>query len=219
MCIPGPGTGEVGELSYTNAYDGPLAGRPGSYGATSGWLDTGTSTEEISRTDPWSNDGEKAAVLGGQGYYSLAFSTLPLAQSVRIAGSAELEGYFSLLGPISGTHITPILVDIDANDRYKTIQRGFLNVDYRDGLESSAGAPSGMFRADVEFLPEDYVVPAGHRIGMILQSSNTVWALPGNPAGFTSVHLGGEDFSGSMLHLPLVDVASDQQVFSDWPKP
>lgn len=219
VCIPGPGTGEVGELSYTNAYDGPLAGRPGSYGAASGWLDTGTSTEEISRTDPWSNDGEKAAVLGGQGYYSLAFSTTPLGRDVRIAGSAELEGYFSLLGPITGTHITPILVDIDANDRYKTIQRGFLNVDYREGLESSAGAPSGMFRADVEFLPEDYVVPAGHRIGMILQSSNTVWALPGNPGGFTNVFLGGDDFDGTVLHLPLVDVAAGDPVFSDWPKP
>ena len=60
--VPGPGTGEVGELSYEQRWDGPLpGGRGGFYGPTSGWLDTGLATEDISRNDPWSNDGNPGA--------------------------------------------------------------------------------------------------------------------------------------------------------------
>ncbi len=215
--VPGPGTGEVGELSDTNRWDGPLTGRSGSYGVSSGWLDTGASTEEVSRNDPWSNDGQALGVLGGQGYYSLAFSTTPLLRDVRIAGSAVLDGYFAnVSGLYGGTHLTPVLVDIEPDGTMHTIQRGFLNTDYREGLEEAVGPQLGMFHAEVEMLPEDYEVPEGNRIGVILQSSNTVWAVPGNPAGFVNVLLGDEGFDGTRLHLPLVDVADGEQVFADW---
>ena len=207
VTVPGPGTGEVGELSYDNRWDGPLpGGRGGFYGATSGWMDTGTSTEEISRNDPWSNDGNPGTGPGGQGYYSLAFQTPPLTEAAHIAGSAVLEGQFDYL-PVAGATLTPILVDIDEDGNYSTIQRGFLNIDYRNGRDKQAPAPTledSRINATVKFLPEDYTVPEGHRIGLILQSSNTVWALPGNPAGFVQVFLGGEDEPGTQLHLPLV---------------
>jgi X-Pro dipeptidyl-peptidase len=223
VCVPGPGTGEVGELSYTNRYEGPLAGRSGSYGATSGWLDTGVTGEEVAANDPWSNDGQKLDVLGGQGYYSLAFATTPLIREVQIAGSAVLEGYYSFIAA-DGAGLTPILVAMDPGGDHEVIQRGFLNTDYREGLASSAGTASGWVRADVRFLPEDYTVPEGHRIGVILTSSNSVWAVAGTPAGFVSVGLapdvgGLETATGTVLHLPLVDVAPDEQVFDDWPSP
>lgn len=221
VCIPGPGTGEVGELSYSNRWQGALAGRSGSYGATSGWLDTGLTGEEIATSDPWSNDGQKLDVVGGQGYYSLAFSTTPLTRDVQIAGSAVLEGYYNFIAA-SGAGLTPVLVDIGPDDAYQVIQRGFLNTDYRDGLESNAGVAQGWVRADVTFFPEDYTVPEGHRIGVILTSSNSVWTVPGTPAGFVSVGLapgvgGMETETGTVLHLPLVDVAPDERVFVDWP--
>jgi X-Pro dipeptidyl-peptidase len=221
VCIPGPGTGEVGELSYDNRFDEPLAGRSGKYNPTSGWLDTGVTGEELATNDPWSNDGQKLDKLGGQGYYSLAFSTTPLTRDVQIAGSAVLEGYFNFIRA-QGAGLTPILVDIAPNDDYKVIQRGFLNTDYRDGLAKSAGPASGWVRADVEFFPEDYTVPEGHRIGVIVTSSNSVWTVPGNPAGFVSVGLGPKigglpTETGTMLHLPMVGVAPGERVFTDWP--
>ncbi len=230
VTVPGPGTGEVGELSYSNAFEGPLAGRDGEYGITSGWLDTGLTGEEVATRDPWSNDGQKLDTLGGQGYYSLHFSTTPLTRDVRIAGSAVLEGYFNYLATVGAT-LTPILVDIDPNDRMKVIQRGFLNLDYRDGLEETAPNAQGWIRADVTFFPEDYTVPEGHRIGMILTSSNPVWTVPGNPAGFVSVGLGPskhlpgstaeklQTATGTVLHLPFVDVDEDERVFEDWARP
>jgi X-Pro dipeptidyl-peptidase len=213
VTVPGPGTGEVGELSYENRWDGPLpGGRGGAYGPTSGWLDTGLATEELSRNDPWSNEGNAGPGPGGQGYYSLAFQTTPLTEAVHIAGSALLEGRFNV-PPVPGATLTPVLVDIDEQDRYTTIQRGFLNLDYRDGLET-AKPPSGWVDATVRFLPEDYTVPEGHRIGVILQSSNSVWALPGTPAGFVSVGLGGPDDPGTRLHLPLV--GASERIHADF---
>lgn len=205
VTVPGPGTGEVGELSYENRWNGPLpGGRGGSYGPTSSWVDTGLATEEISRNDPWSNDGKPGQGPGGQGYYSLAFQTPPLTEAAQIAGSAVLEGKFNV-PPVPGASLTPILVAIDPSGKYTTIQRGFLNLDYRNGRGSKAPTPSGWINATVTFLPEDYTVPQGHRIGLILQSSNAVWAVPGNPAGFVSVGLGGENDPGTRLHLPLVN--------------
>lgn len=189
------------------AGSGPLpGGRRGVYGPTSGWLDTGLATEEISRNDPWSNDGNPGEGPGGQGYYSLAFQTPPLTEGGHIAGSAVLEGRFNYL-PVAGATLTPILVDIDEDDRYRTIQRGFLNIDYRDGLGSQAPTPSGWIDATITFLPEDYTVAEEHRLGVLLQSSNAVWAVPGNPAGFVSVFLSGTDHAGTRLHLPLVSAS------------
>jgi X-Pro dipeptidyl-peptidase len=221
--VPGPGTGEVGELSYTNSFSGPLAGRSGSYGPTSGWLDTGLTGEEIATRDPWSNDGQKLDVLGGQGYYSLAFSTTPLTRDVQIAGSTVLEGYFNFIAA-DNAGLTPVLVAIDPSNNYKVIQRGFLNTNFRKGLDKDAGPAMGWVRADVTFFPEDYTVPKGHRIGLILTSSNSVWTVPGTPAGFVSVGLGPKPGglptdTGTVLHLPVVGVGDGERLFEDWPKP
>jgi X-Pro dipeptidyl-peptidase len=207
VTVPGPGTGEVGELSYDDRDSGKLpGGRGGFYGPTSGWLDTGASTEEVSRTDPWSNDGKPGDGPGGQGYYALAFQTPALTEAAHIVGSAKLQGTFDYIAPVPGATLTPVLVDIDQNNKYTTIQRGFLNLDYRNGRGSKAPAPGKNTAATVTFLPEDYTVPKGHRIGLLLQSSNTVWAVPGNPSGFAQVVLGRPDApQETMLHLPIIN--------------
>ncbi|MBW3662782.1 MAG: hypothetical protein KY469_06755, partial [Actinobacteria bacterium] len=143
-----------------------------------------------------------------------------LTTDVRIAGRAVLEGTFNFLPDVTGQSLTPILVDIDPEGTYKTIQRGFLNVDYRDGRQQAAGPANGWVNANVTFLPEDYIVHEGHRIGLLLQSSNAVWAVPGNPAGFVSVGLGpreGPTEHGTRLHLPLVD--APERIFEDYPDP
>jgi hypothetical protein len=38
----------------------------------------------------------------------------------------------------------------------------------------------------VTFSPQDHTVAKGHRIGLILAGSNTVWAVPDTPAGTTT---------------------------------
>jgi hypothetical protein len=81
-----------------------------------------------------------------------------------------------------------------------------LNLDYRDGLQSAKPAGSAWVHAVVKFLPQDVTVEAGHRIGLLLQSSNTVWAIPGTP-GQVNIAMGPVPQvtgAGSKLVLPVV---------------
>jgi X-Pro dipeptidyl-peptidase len=89
-------------------------------------------------------------------------------------------------------HLTPTLVDLAPDGTAKAISRGFLNLRYREGLAAEKPVPPGTpVRASVRFSPQDHTVRAGHRIALVVQSSNAVWAVPDQPAGSTfTVHHG-----------------------------
>ena len=46
--------------------------------------------------------------------------------------------------------------------------------------------PGEAVSATVTFSPQDHMVVAGHRIGLVLAGSNVVWAVPDAPAGTTT---------------------------------
>jgi X-Pro dipeptidyl-peptidase len=180
-----PGTGETGELRRAPANDGAWT-----------WVDTGAATEEVSLRDPLNEP--------GHGYYSLFYRSRPLARETRLAGSAILDAWVRT--QVAGAHLTPLLVDVLPGGQLRLVERGFLNLDYRNGLAEAEPA-TGWQRGRVQFLPQDFTFPAGHRIGIIVQSSNTVWAVPGNPAGPVNIANGPvKDITavGSRLILPLV---------------
>ena len=188
VTVPPPGTGETGVLAEqpnTEPADNVFT-----------WFDTGTSTEEISTNDP-SND-------PGHGYYSLYFKTEPLQSDTRLAGRAMLDAI--VRHQQGGAHLSPLLVDVAPDGTMRTVERGFLNLDYRNGLETAQPAPGQWVNAQVEFLPQDFTFQAGHRIGLIVQSSNTVWAVPGaaGQANILTGPLPEVSETGSRLVLPLV---------------
>ncbi|MGH3454954.1 MAG: CocE/NonD family hydrolase C-terminal non-catalytic domain-containing protein, partial [Nocardioidaceae bacterium] len=163
VTLPPPGTGETGVLSRKpnrTTTDNVFT-----------FVDTGTQTEEVTTRDPLNEP--------GHGYYSLYYKSLPLARDARLVGSAVLDGYVRAQN--AGQHVTPILVDVAPDGTMQTVERGFLNLDYRAGLESARPAPGQWVRAAVEYLPQDYTFRAGHRVGLLVQGSNTVWAVPGTP--------------------------------------
>jgi hypothetical protein len=93
-----------------------------------------------------------------------------------------------------------------SNGNLNLVERGFLNLDYRNGLQT-AEDDTGWLHGRVNFLPQDYTFKAGSRIGLILQGSNTVWALPGNP-GTTAYAMGpvaSVTTTGTHLDLPIVN--------------
>lgn len=176
---------EDGTLSLDRTYDG------------AGWtyVDNGTSTEESSLADPTQSN--------GLGTYSLFHQTPVLKRSVRLVGSARLDAWVN--PEVAGEHLTPLLVDVAQNGSLSLVERGFLNLGYRGGLESDQST-AGWQRGVVTMLPQDYTFAAGHRIGVVLQSSNTVWAIPG-AAGTVEVAMGpvdGVTYVGTRLILPLV---------------
>jgi X-Pro dipeptidyl-peptidase len=154
--------------------------------AEASFTDMATGSEEVALQDPEAESGW------------LFYSTGALANATRIAGTPVLDA----LVKVSEDHgqLAPTLVDIAPDGTATAISRGFLNLRYRNGLTSAEPVPPGEpVRARVSFAPQDHTVPAGHRIGVIVQGSNVVWALPGEPGVRTTVVSGQ-----SLLRLPVV---------------
>jgi X-Pro dipeptidyl-peptidase len=129
----------------------------------------------------------------------LFFKGTPLAKATRMTGAARLE--LSLEVDRDHAHVTPLLVDVAPDGTTKIVSRGFLNLLYRDGLASAKPLPPGQpVNATVTFKPQDQTFDAGHSIGVIVQGSNTVWAVPDDPGADYTVTLGR---SGSRLVLPI----------------
>ncbi len=147
------------------------------------FTDLGTTTEEQSTRMP----GAETSWLFFQGE--------SLAADTRMTGAARLE--LTLTVDRDHAQLAPLLVDVAPDGTTKTVSRGFLNLQYRDGLVSATPLPPGEpVRATVTFKPQDQTFEAGHRIGVIVQGSNTVWALPDDPGATYRI-------SESALLLPL----------------
>lgn len=179
---PPPGT-EPRRLFLTP--DGALARRPAEGSAS--FRDLATSSEEVSTRTPSAETDW------------LFFRGAPLTEDIRLTGSARLE--LSLAVDRDHAHLTPLLVDVAPDGTTKTVSRGFLNLLYRDGLASAKRLPPGEpVSAIVTFKPQDQTFEAGHSIGLLVQGSNTVWAVPDDPGAGYTLGLGRR---GSSLVLPL----------------
>ena len=165
--------------------DEKLSTRPDRSGQVGTYVETGTSTEEL-------------PARSGRYYLSP-----PVVGDTRIVGSAVLDAWARVSS--ATMHLTPVLVDVAPDGSVQTIERGFQHVDYRDGLATRDPEPGAWNRTQVRLLPQDYTVPAGHRIGLWVQSSNTIWAVPGNP-GTVDIAEGRIKgaASGSRLVLPTI---------------
>ena len=197
-----PSVGPVG----TTGENGWLSTSPQSTGT--GWAHATTPlvSEEMTLEDPTNREMAKpnGQTVRGHGYVSLYHESPPLAQDVRIAGRAVLDAWVNPLN--ASQHLTPLLVEVQSNGNLVLVERGFLNLDYRNGLAAAQPA-TGWQHARVSFLPQDYTFKAGSRIGLLLQGSNTVWAVPGNP-GLISYAMGpvpNVTPVGTNLELPLVN--------------
>ena len=126
------------------------------------------------------------------------FQGQPLARDRRMTGSARLDLTLEL--DRGHGHLTPVLVDVAPDGTTRTVSRGFLNLLYSNGLSRSQAVPVGEpVRARVTFKPQDQFFRAGHRIGVLVQGSNTVWAVPDDPGATYTL-----DLARSSLVVPLM---------------
>lgn len=210
---PPPGTSNVdlylGRSFAPTGEFGVLKPTPQDSGG--GWvhLNPGTVSEEMTLRDP-TNRGTTVndEPVRGHGYVSLYQESDELARDVRIAGRAVFDAWVNLSN--ASQHLTPILVEVLPDGTLNLVERGFLNTDYRNG-KTKAEPASGWQHGRVTFLPQDYTFKKGSRIGLILQGSNTVWAVPGSP-GTISYAMGKvADVTdiGSFVSLPVVNPPSN----------
>ena len=121
---PAGTTGENGGLS--------LAARR-TDGSVWSYVDDGTVTEEESLRDP-SNRSHDAngQPVRSHGYEWLYHESEPLKGDVRIAGSAVLDAVVN--ASTQSQQLDPLLVEVLPDGTLTLVERGFLNLDYRNGL-------------------------------------------------------------------------------------
>ncbi len=155
------------------------------------YTDTASQTEEGSKESP---DSEANWLF---------YKTRPLLSKQRMAGTSRLRLKLSV--DREHAHLTPILVDIAPNGSLNTVSRGFLNLLYRNGLKREVDLPVDKpVRATATFKPQDQTFKKGHRIGVLVQSSNTAWAVPDDAGAGVTVYP-GKRRSASRLSLPLLN--------------
>lgn len=138
----------------------------------------------------------------------LWFESAPLKKSLRIAGMPRLA--LRATSSATSTHYEPVIFDLGTPVASQpqcnflpptqacTVDRGFLNARFRNGLEQGQDlVPGQQYDATVRFIGNDWVVPAGHRIGVAVMSANLFWGLPDQNRSQNTLH------PGSRLVLPI----------------
>jgi X-Pro dipeptidyl-peptidase len=126
------------------------------------------------------------------------FKAEPFARDRRMTGSAALD--LTLRLDRDHGHLAPILVDVAPDGTTRTVSRGFLNLLYRNGLSRWEAVPENQpIEARVTFKPQDQLFRAGHSVGVLVQASNTIWAVPDDPGSAYTLEL-----SRSSLVVPLL---------------
>jgi X-Pro dipeptidyl-peptidase len=128
---------------------------------------------------------------------ALTFRSEPLATDVRISGGPVLD--LLATSTATSTHYTPVVFDEAPDGTRELITRGFLNARNRNGLDVSEPlVPGEAYRAPVDLWDVDWVLPAGHRLGVVVMSSNAAWALPDDTRATNTL-----DLDASVLRLPV----------------
>ncbi|MDP9844839.1 Xaa-Pro dipeptidyl-peptidase [Streptosporangium lutulentum] len=132
----------------------------------------------------------------------LAYKSGTLPGAVRLSGTPEVSLRMSFGQPAA--NVTALLVDYDQNGKAKIITRGWTDPQNRKSISKSEPIkPGHSYDLDFDMQPHDYVFPAGHRIGVVLLSSDYEYTIRPTPGA--TLHL---DTAKSTVKLPLVGGAA-----------
>jgi len=130
----------------------------------------------------------------------LVYRTAPLARTTRLSGTPWVDLRMSIDNR-RAANLTAVLVDYDAAGGAQMVTRGWLDPQNRAGAARSlpiAERKRYRFRWDLQ--PDDHVFAAGHRIGLVVVSTDHDYTI--RPAPGTRLSLAP---AGSTLTLPLVE--------------
>ena len=180
---PPPGTSELALPLGRGATGGTLGGSGA--GPSASYTDRVPGSEEVAQR-----------ALGAEAQW-LTYQSDPLAADTRIVDAPVLDARITVRRDHG--QLVPTLFDVDPAGTAVPISRGFLALRYRDGLGAEQPVPIGEAVAvRVTFKPQDWTVEAGHRVALVLQSSNSAWAIPDTPGLAVEVASGS-----SRLVLPV----------------
>jgi len=182
--------------------DGPAtlhftAGAPGIGGLTLGAASAGNET--------LADDATITARTSAQAATSdvrLLYQSPVLSQNVRISGVPWLSLDMSSSKPKA--NLTGVLVDYAPDGTATILTRGWLDPENRDSAAVTEPVTPGTFyRLRFDMQPKDSVITAGHRIGVMILSSDNEATI--RPAPGTQLTM---DLARSSVHLPVVGGAA-----------
>jgi X-Pro dipeptidyl-peptidase len=186
---PDPATADT-ELNLT----------PGTNGAA-GVLTTDKTRQGTPVTETIVDDASKPAQTLADAATSpnrLAYKSGTLTGAVRLSGTPLVSLRMSFGQPAA--NVTALLVDYDQNGKAKIITRGWTDPQNRRSIsETEPVKPGTPYRLDFDMQPHDYVFPAGHRIGIVLLSSDYEYTIRPTPGATLDL-----DTTKSTVMLPLV---------------
>jgi len=134
--------------------------------------------------------------------HRLAYKSGELTDAVRLSGTPQVSLRMSFGQPAA--NVTALLVDYDQNGKAKIITRGWTDPQNRKSISKTEPVkPGSPYRLDFDMQPHDYVFAAGHRIGVVLLSSDYEYTIRPTPGA--KLHL---DTTKSTVTLPLVGGAA-----------
>lgn len=127
----------------------------------------------------------------------LAYVTPALSKDVRMSGTPEVNIFASIDRPVA--NLTALLVDYGP-DKTEIITRGWLDPqNYHSEAHSHALKPGKVYPFDWKLQPDDYVLKAGHKLGLVVLASDYNYTI--RPTAGTKITLDPEH---SKLVLPVV---------------
>jgi X-Pro dipeptidyl-peptidase len=128
----------------------------------------------------------------------LAYLTKPLSSTVRLSGAPWVSLKMGVENR-TAANLTAVLVDYSAGEPVM-VTRGWLDPQNRSSASRSQNVrPGKTYRLRWDMQPDDYVFAAGHRIGLVVVSTDHDYTIRPKPGTKLSLQP-----RGSKLLLPLV---------------
>jgi putative CocE/NonD family hydrolase len=145
---------------------------------------------------------------------ALTWTSSVLSQPVEVTGYATLTVWARVSRP-DALFVAELMDVAPDGDGWAPVQvtRGYLRADAQFSRTGPTSLqPQDVYRFEIPLSPTAYVVPAGHRIRVVVQGApvdpavDLSWQGPGLPAKPFSVELLSGEGYGSFLDLPLIGI-------------
>ncbi|MGW1678679.1 Xaa-Pro dipeptidyl-peptidase [Saccharopolyspora sp. NPDC002376] len=128
----------------------------------------------------------------------LAYFSEPLAEQARVSGTVRAE--FALAFDRSAANVTALLVDQAPDGSVSVVTRGWADPQNRQKIDmTSPIKPGQTYRIEVAMQPDDYVFAPGHRLGVVVLSSDHDFTLRPKPGAGLAL-----DLSRTSITLPML---------------
>jgi X-Pro dipeptidyl-peptidase len=128
----------------------------------------------------------------------LAYASAPARRPVRLSGTPRVDLAIAFDRPAA--NVTGVLVDRAPDGGAHVITRGWTDPQNRfDRSRTTAIRPGTTYRIEVELMPKDYVLAAGHRLEFVLASSDHDFTLRPKPGAGLAL-----DVARTSVTLPVV---------------